>query len=133
MNEIGFRFFEFRPGVIGGSAQLVSLRFAYQCFGRLLSGDDGAFHEALPIGEVFSGEEYFAVWALQQWAESEPLPGAIEGIGAVRVAIALPGVRSYRAAELTRARSSGIRSRVIMSMRRRSFCAARTSAFSPMA
>src|SRR5882724_2783981 len=42
------------------------------------------------------------MWALQQRAESEPLPRAIESICALRVAVALPGVRSYRAAQLRR-------------------------------
>src|SRR3989442_1746755 len=42
------------------------------------------------------------MWALQQRAQSEPLPRAIESICALSVAVALPGVRSYRAAKLRR-------------------------------
>ena len=53
---------------------------------------DRAFHEALPVGEVFTGEEDLAVRAREDRTNTKPLSGFVERVGAVGERIALPRV-----------------------------------------
>jgi hypothetical protein len=41
-----------------------------QVGGGNFAGIDGAFHKALPFGQVFAGEEHLAVRLLEQWARA---------------------------------------------------------------
>jgi hypothetical protein len=60
--------------------------------GGNFTGIDGAFHKALPFGQVFAGEEHFAVRSLEQWANAEPLSGTVDGVGTMYPWVVLPGL-----------------------------------------
>ena len=76
----------------------IALAYARACalshegIGGGFAGLDGAFHKALPVGEVLAGEEDLAVRALEYRADAEPLAGFVERVGAVGDRISLPGV-----------------------------------------
>ena len=59
-------------------------------FGGGLAGYNRTFHEALPIGHMFTGEEHVLERSQQGWSHSEPLTRPIERIGTSDEAIFLP-------------------------------------------
>src|SRR6185295_2614620 len=84
-------------------------RYAPQCdhwtlrdkaFCRGFAGFYGALHKALPVGEMFAGEEDFPVWTLENWADAEPLARTIESVSTVCKLVPLPGIGDNAAGEL---------------------------------
>ena len=54
---------------------------------------DGAFHEALPsFGQMFACEGHALVRAPEDGPHVEPLPRAVEGVGAADAVLTLPGL-----------------------------------------
>ena len=88
------------PLLTRGLVQLLAVTsVADEGFGGGFAGFDRAFHKTLPIGDVLAGEEDFAVRALEDRADAEPLAGFVESVGTVSVRIALPGVGDDAAGE----------------------------------
>src|SRR6266850_2483391 len=63
---------------------------AFQCLCSRFARHDRSFHEALPIGQMLSRKQNFAMWLLQNRTQREPLSWAVERVSALRVGVALP-------------------------------------------
>src|SRR4029077_3559645 len=56
------------------------------------AGIDCSSHEALPLGEMLAGKQHATVGLLQNGADAEPLPGAVERIGTSDPVLILPSL-----------------------------------------
>src|SRR5580658_2477589 len=73
-----------------GSASRVVRSRLQDRFGGFVTRNHGAFHESLPVGDVFTSEQHPAKSLLQGGHHGEPLARAVESVCSPRKTICLP-------------------------------------------